>query len=111
MAIGDDIKAAVDSVRDMLGLDCTLNGTTALGKCAFEELTPGRARSMLGPDYEDELDIPWAAIEVPAGTAVTEGDKITLDLTSQDWIVRRVMTAQAAGVKVADRCLCVGRLI
>ena len=111
MALGDDIKSAVDSVRDALGLDCTLNGTTALGKCSYAEADPGMARSVLGSDYDDEIDMPWVMIEVPAAITVKEGDKITVDLTSLDYIVRRVEITQAGGVKIAQRCVCTGQLV
>jgi hypothetical protein len=107
MGLGDDIKAAVDDVRDSLGLDCTLNGTQALGHCAYHDLNPASVRDVLGDDYQDELNLRWAMIEVPVGAwTVGEQDKITVDLTSESWIVRRVIVAQAAGVKIADRCIC-----
>ena len=110
MALGDDIKTWIDTTRNTLGSDCTLGGTTALGKCAVEDLSPARTREFLGNDYEDEISLPWAMIEVPAASAVVEGSRITVDITSTDWIVRRVMRSVAAGVLIAKRCICHGEL-
>lgn len=109
MGLGTDIKSQVDSVRNTLGTDCTLNGTTALGKCAVLEMSPEQVQSLIRQGYEDEIGPPFAMIEVPATPAVKEGDLITVDLTGEDWIVFRKSTAQAAGVVLAQRCLCKGK--
>lgn len=111
MGIGDTIKASADAVRDMLGTDFTLNGETALGKCSYEELAPIKVRAFLGEDYADEIEFPWLQVEAPAGSGITEGDKLTCDATSKDWIVRRVMQAMAGGVVIAERCLCIGKTV
>lgn len=111
MGIGNMIKSAVDSVRNMLGTDCTLNSTTPLGKCSYSELSQEQIRETLGEDWADQFNMPWVMIEVPAGNNVKEGDKITVILTGTDWVVRRVMDAQAGGVKIAQRCICVGQLL
>lgn len=110
MGIGADLKASVDAVRDELGSACTLNGTTALGKCGLEELTPTKIRVMLGEDYADETELPWMSIEAPAGSGIKENDKITVDVTGYDWVVRRVMRPTCGDVIMAERCLCVGEL-
>ena len=113
MGIGEDMKADVDAIREEFGTDCTLTrsdgSTVALGKCSFEEYTPARAQGILGGDYVDEIGKPWAMIEVPAGKEVKEDDKLTVDGT--DWIVYRVIRARLAGVLVAERCLCIGKMV
>jgi hypothetical protein len=111
MGIGEDMKASVDSVRDELGTDCTLNGSTALGKCGIEELNPTTVRENALVMSEDEYGLPWMMIEVPFGFGVKDGDTIMVDLTSTYWLVRRAITTQCAGVAIAQRCLCIGRLV
>lgn len=109
MGIGDDIKAAVDALVDTLGDDCTLDGATALGKCSYKELNQEEAREYMGIDYQDELSAPYCIIEVPATASVVQGSRLTIQ--SRDWVVRRVMKAQAGGVLVRKRCICHGELI
>ena len=113
MGIGEQMKADVDAVREEFGTDFTLtraNGSTvALGKCSFEEYTPARAQGMLGGDYVDEIGKPWAMIEVPVGKTIKEDEKLTGGGT--DWIVYRVIRARLAGVLVAERCLCIGKMV
>ena len=111
MAIGDTLKASVDTVRDMLGSDCTLNGTTDLGKCGIEELSPERVRSILGEEFADEIESPWAVIECAAASGVKEGDEITVDVTGRDWLVRRVSKPMGGGVVIAERCICRGKTV
>lgn len=110
MALGDDIKAQVESVRETLGTACSLNGTAITKKCSYAELSTQQMKEYLGDDFQDEINLPWAMIECPAGTGVKEQDKLTVTLTGQDWVVRRVSHPQAAGVKIGERCLCIGQL-
>lgn len=107
MGIGDTIKSKVDAARELLGADGLLNGSTDIGKCSIEELSTARIKDTFGPDYSDELDAGWAMIEVSAGFGVKSGDYITLTATGHKYIVRRVTCTQAAGVKLAERCLCI----
>lgn len=111
MGTGTDLKADVDALRDLLGSDCTLNGTTALGKCAVRELDPSGARASLGEQFIDEVDLPWAWIETPAGSGIKEGDRITVDTTGDIWIVRRIKQPMAGDVVLAERCLCVATTV
>ncbi len=111
MAIGDDIKTAVDAARDLLGHDFTLNDTTPLGACSYEEYSPARARTVLGEYFEDEIDLAWALIEVPMDTAVQEQDKITDDVTGWDWIIRRMMPSTGGSTQIAQRCMCVRKTL
>ncbi len=112
MTLGGDIKSLVDDVRNTLGLACTLNAGTALGTCAYHDLSPAAAREMVGEaTFEDEVSQRWAMIEVPAANEPKEQDKITVTLTGDAWIVRRVSVTQAAGVVLAYRCYCVRQLV
>lgn len=111
MGIGDTLKADIDGLRELLGSACTLNGTTPLGKCSLRELVAAEARNFLGDEYSDELDLPWILIEAPAASQIKEGDKITVDITEQDWIVRRVMRPTAGDVILSKRCVCVGKVL
>lgn len=111
MGLGDDIKTAVDEVREMLGTTCLLNGSTDIGLCAVYELSTSSAKEALGADFEDEFSMSWALIEAPAGAGVKQGNKITVSLTGQSWLVRRVTRTQAAGVAISERCLCCRELV
>ena len=110
MGLGEDIKAQVDSVRNTLGTDCTIGGVS-IGKCSYEDLTPSQTQGILGFDYSDEISSAWAMIECDADTAVIEGTVITVTLTGKEWIVRKVMGTQAAGVLIGKRCLCSGKQV
>jgi hypothetical protein len=109
MGVGEDMKASVDSIRNALGVDCTLNDETPLGKCSFAELNPSTSTGELGFDFSDEIGFPWAMIEAAAGSGVKTQDRITVDVTGQSWIVRRVLKTLCAGVVIGERCLCVGK--
>ena len=110
MGLGEDIKAQVKSVREKLGTDCTID-SVSIGKCGYEDLTPSQTQGVLGSDYMDEISSPWAMIECDPDTDVVEGTLITVTATGKDWIVRRVLNAQAAGVLIGKRCLCYGKLV
>ena len=107
MGIGDALKANADSIRDALGSDCTLNGVTALGKCSLNLLNGIQAREALGDDFGDEQDKEWAMIEVPAGRPIQAQDRITVDTTGRNFVVRRVSQPTVSNVVIASRCLCV----
>jgi len=113
VGIGDSIKSAVDGVRDTLGTPCTLTrddgSVVDVGLASFAELTPSQAQSVLGIDYEDEIGTPWAMIEIGAGFDAKENEKLTMG--GRAWIIRRPMAARASAVEIAQRCLCVGKLV
>jgi hypothetical protein len=111
MGIGADMKASVDALRNELGSTCTLNGSTSLGKCGYKELSPDGAREIMGSDFVDELDGPWAVIEAPAGSGIKEQDYITVTATGKKWIVRRVMKPLCNDVIMAERCICTGEIV
>lgn len=111
MALGDDIKSMIDDLRDDLGTSCTLNAGTALGKCSFAAVNPAQLREVIGEIYDDEIGLPWAMIEVPAGFSVKEQDKITVGTTSEVFVVRRVTNSMANGVLLAQRCYCIGQML
>lgn len=104
MGIGEDIKSAVDGVRNDLGSACTLNAGTALGKCSFAAVDYNELTNIVRD--EDELGYEWAMIEVTAGFSVKAQDKITVTATGDVWIVRRVTDTMASGVRIAQRCYC-----
>lgn len=112
MGIGDDIKASVADVRDMLGVESTLrvNGAeVSLGKCSYHDLDSAQARELVGDAYLDEIGTRWALIAVPTDRKPPENGLITCATTGQSWVVKRVTDAQAAGVLIEYRCLCVGK--
>jgi hypothetical protein len=105
MSIGTQIKAHVDAVRNALGSECNLNGTS-IGKCSIHDISNEATKDLLGTDYQDEISTRWAMIETPSEKVPKEQDKITLVVTGQDYVVTRVSPAVVAGVVCAYRCLC-----
>lgn len=110
MGVGNIVKRNVDMVRQMLGSECTLNGTDS-AVCAVHDLDPAQVRSTLGDDYSDEIDMGWAMIEAPAEWNVEENDRITVVTTGQNWVVRRVKCSLVSGVVVAKRCMCTAETV
>jgi hypothetical protein len=91
----------------MLGSACTLNGSTALGKCSLNILNPSQVRDALGEDYENEQDLEWAMIETDASFTIHAQDSITVTATGRSYVVRRVSRPVTDDVVAANRCLCV----
>ena len=106
-ALGEMIRDNAAAVRELLGSTCTLNGTTALGKCGIDVMNPGRVRDALGDDYSDEQDMEWAMIETGATFTIVAGDAITVTATSRRYVVRRVTQPCPDDVLASNRCLCI----